>query len=89
MRTRLVVTVLAAVLAAGAAPAAAGTANRSGAGAHNGIAPGAGEPHKGGLVEAGAASRSVLPLVDGSLRYTDAGYPPADDAIDPGILVPE
>jgi hypothetical protein len=89
MRTRLVVTVLAVVLAAGAAPAAAGAAHRSGAGAHDGIAPGTGDPHKGGLVEAGAASRSVLPLVDGSLRYTDAGFPSAHDAIDPGILVPE
>jgi hypothetical protein len=89
MRTRIVATVLVAVLAAGAAPPAAGTAHRSGAGAHDGIPHGTGDPHKGGLVEAGAASRSVLPLVDGSLRYTDAGFPSADDAIDPGILVPE
>ena len=89
MRTRIVATVLAAVLAAGAAPAAAGTANRSDAGGHDGISHGTGDPHKGGLVEAGAASRSVLPLVDGSLGYTDAGFPSADDAIDPGILVPE
>jgi hypothetical protein len=37
----------------------------------------------------GAASRSVLPLVDGSLDCTRAGFPSADDAVSPGMFVPE
>jgi hypothetical protein len=37
----------------------------------------------------GAASRSVLPLVDGSLDYLGAGFPGRDDPYDPGIVVPE
>jgi hypothetical protein len=44
---------------------------------------------KAGLVKAGAASRSVLPLVDGLHDYLDAGFPADDDAISPGIFVPE
>jgi hypothetical protein len=36
----------------------------------------------------GAASRSVLPLVDGSLAYLGAGFPGRHDALDPGIVVP-
>lgn len=36
----------------------------------------------------GAASRSVLPLVNGSLDYLDAGFPGDDDAESPGIFVP-
>jgi hypothetical protein len=36
----------------------------------------------------GAASRSVLPLVNGSYAYLEAGYPGRDDRDDPGILVP-
>src|ERR671919_547017 len=53
--------------------------------------PGAGgdRADRGGLVMAGAASRSVLPLVDGSLDYTRAGFPSPDDAVSPGIFVPE
>ena len=39
-------------------------------------------------VRAGAASRSVLPLVDGSYDYLDAGFPDRDDPFDPGIPVP-
>ncbi|HEX8802650.1 MAG TPA: hypothetical protein VF743_00615, partial [Acidimicrobiales bacterium] len=37
---------------------------------------------------AGADSRSVLPLVDGSLDYLDAGLPSTADAVDPGVFVP-
>jgi hypothetical protein len=40
------------------------------------------------MVLAGAASRSVLPLVDGSLDYLDAGFPDRQDPTDPGIVVP-
>jgi hypothetical protein len=49
------------------------------------------ERHEGlgaGMVLAGAASRSVLPLVDGSLAYLDAGFPDRQDPYDPGIVVP-
>ncbi|MGK2928374.1 MAG: hypothetical protein ACSLFO_02235 [Acidimicrobiales bacterium] len=42
-----------------------------------------------GTVLVGAASRSVLPLVDGSLDYLSAGFPDRADPHDPGILVPE
>ena len=41
-----------------------------------------------GNVLVGAASRSVLPLVDGSLDYLQAGFPGRGDSDDPGILVP-
>jgi hypothetical protein len=41
-----------------------------------------------GNVFVGAASRSVLPLVESSLDYLDAGFPDRDDPDDPGILVP-
>jgi len=44
---------------------------------------------KGGIVLAGAASRSVLPLVDGRQDYLKAGLPSDHDAVDPGVLVPE
>ena len=40
-------------------------------------------------VKAGAASRSVLPLVDGSRAYLRAGLPSDHDAISPGVFVPE
>jgi hypothetical protein len=76
MRKTMLVAMLATALALGAVPAAAGTAR--------GEAPG----QPGGVVMAGAASRSVLPLVDGSLSYTSAGFPSAHDAITPGIFVP-
>src|SRR5512145_2792861 len=36
----------------------------------------------------GAASRSVLPLVDGNLDYLAAGFPARSDPYDPGIVVP-
>jgi len=42
-----------------------------------------------GNVLVGAASRSVLPLVDGSYDYLDAGFPDRTDPNDPGIFVPE
>ncbi len=41
-----------------------------------------------GNVLVGAASRSVLPLVEGSLDYLEAGFPGRDDPDDPGILIP-
>jgi hypothetical protein len=40
-------------------------------------------------VKAGAASRSVLPLVDGSRDYLGAGLPSDHDPISPGVFVPE
>src|SRR5512145_2729557 len=42
-----------------------------------------------GTVLVGSASRSVLPLVNGSLDYLKAPLPGRGDATDPGILVPE
>lgn len=80
MRTRFVIAVAVAVLLATVSPVAAGAGQVGG--------QGRGDRHKGGLVMAGAASRSVLPLVDGSLRYTRAGFPSELDAISPGIFVP-
>ena len=44
-------------------------------------------PGKGNVL-VGAASRSVLPLVNGSLDYLQAGFPGRGDPDDPGILVP-
>jgi hypothetical protein len=41
------------------------------------------------VVKAGAASRSVLPLVAGSRDYLRAGLPSDHDAISPGVFVPE
>ena len=41
-----------------------------------------------GIVFAGSASRSVLPLVGGSLDYLNAGFPDRQNATDPGIVVP-
>jgi hypothetical protein len=38
---------------------------------------------------AGAASRSVLPLVDGRQDYLDAGLPSDGDAVSPGVFVPQ
>ena len=42
-----------------------------------------------GTLLVGAASRSVLPFVNGSLDYMKAALPGRADATDPGILVPE
>jgi hypothetical protein len=55
------------------------------------VADGASNKHErpGGVVKAGAASRSVLPLVDGSRRYLRAGLPSDRNATSPGIFVPE
>jgi hypothetical protein len=39
-------------------------------------------------LKVGAASRSVLPLVGGTLDYLAAGFPDRSDALDPGIVVP-
>ena len=41
-----------------------------------------------GNVLVGAASRSVLPLVDGGYDYLKAGFPDRSDPDDPGIPVP-
>ncbi|HSQ69068.1 MAG TPA: hypothetical protein VLM41_03210, partial [Steroidobacteraceae bacterium] len=41
-----------------------------------------------GTLQVGAASRTVLPLVDGGYEYLAEGFPARDDAYDPGILVP-
>ncbi len=41
-----------------------------------------------GNVLVGAASRSVLPLVDGGYEYLQEGFPGREDPYDPGILVP-
>jgi hypothetical protein len=83
MRKTMVAAVLVVVMAtASAAPAtASATGDRQDGRGHRG--------GKGGLVMAGAASRSVLPLVDGSLDYTHAGFPSPEDAISPGVFVPE
>jgi hypothetical protein len=42
----------------------------------------------GNTLFVGAASRSLLPLVGGSLAYLQAGFPSRSDPYDPGILVP-
>jgi hypothetical protein len=47
-----------------------------------------GPAHGHGTVKVGAASRSVLPLVEGSYDYLAPGFPGRDDAFDPGIVVP-
>jgi hypothetical protein len=65
-----------AVLALGVAP---GTQARPG--------PKASPPGQGTL-QVGAASRTVLPLVNGGYDYLAEGFPARDDAYDPGILVP-
>jgi hypothetical protein len=44
-------------------------------------------PGKGNVL-VGAASRSVLPLVEGGYGYLEAGFPDRSDPHDPGILVP-
>ncbi|MGH2963417.1 MAG: phage T7 gene 1.2 family protein [Solirubrobacterales bacterium] len=72
---------LAGALLAGPAAAAASAKPTEKSGAHHG--------HPTRHVKAGAASRSVLPLVNGSRKYLRAGFPPDDDAISPGIFVPE
>ena len=41
-----------------------------------------------GTLQVGAASRTVLPLVNGGYDYLAEGFPARDDAYDPGILVP-
>ncbi|MGH9111256.1 MAG: hypothetical protein ACRDZN_03000 [Acidimicrobiales bacterium] len=88
MRKGLTAAVLAMVLVAAAMPAAqAETPDPQHSGGDDGPAS-RGRP-RGGILMAGAASRSVLPLVDGSHDYLLAGLPPDDDAISPGIFVPE
>jgi hypothetical protein len=42
-----------------------------------------------GTLLVGAASRTVLPLVNGSYDYLKAGFPARNDAYDPGIPVPK
>ncbi|MEJ2522655.1 MAG: hypothetical protein P8080_07220, partial [Gammaproteobacteria bacterium] len=65
---------LALVLASGAADARPGQNGKA--------APGQGN------VLVGAASRSVLPRVDGGYDYLQEGFPAREDPYDPGILVP-
>ena len=55
--------------------------------AHSRPGPGASPPGQGTLL-VGAASRTVLPLVNGGYDYLAEGFPARDDAYDPGILVP-
>ena len=42
-----------------------------------------------GTLLVGAASRTVLPTVDGGYDYLKAGFPARGNATDPGILVPQ
>jgi hypothetical protein len=42
-----------------------------------------------GTLLVGAASRTVLPTVDGGHDYLEAGFPARGNATDPGILVPQ
>jgi hypothetical protein len=42
-----------------------------------------------GTLLVGAASKTVLPLVNGSYYYLKAGFPARNDAYDPGIPVPK
>src|SRR5215218_9797737 len=46
-------------------------------------------PPGGGTLLVGAASHTVLPLVNGGYGYLEAGFPARNDAYDPGILVPK
>jgi hypothetical protein len=52
------------------------------------VAAAATAPPGEGTLLVGAASRSVLPLVDGSHDYLEAPLPGRQDRTDPGILVP-
>jgi hypothetical protein len=74
MRSVLMATVLAATgsLTADAAPRAAGPT----------------VPSAAHTLKVGAASRSVLPRVNGSLDYLAAGFPSDFDAESPGVFVP-
>jgi hypothetical protein len=54
----------------------------------SGSAQAAAPPGEGTLL-VGAASRTILPLVNGSYDYLKAGVPGRDDRYDPGLLVPE
>ena len=51
----------------------------------------AGKPAPAGppVIKVGAASRSVLPTVDGSHNYLDAVHADPDDPFSPGLFVPE
>ena len=42
-----------------------------------------------GTLRVGAASHTVLPLVNGGYDYLEAGFPARNDAYDPGIPVPK
>src|SRR4026209_2404315 len=46
-------------------------------------------PPGGGTLLVGAASHTVLPLVNGGYDYLEAGFPARNDAYDPGIPVPK
>jgi hypothetical protein len=83
MRRTTLAAVLAVVLliTGFAAPAAGGS--------DHGPDHGRDHDRRGGPVMAGAASRSVLPLVDGRQDYLRQGLPSARDAVSPGVFVPE
>lgn len=84
MRRRLFALVVAAAVVAVAVGVGAPAGSSGGSPpSHHGSRP------KGGVVFAGAASRTVLPTVDGGHDYLDAGFPSDLDAISPGIFVPE
>lgn len=91
MRRATIAVALAVVLLVTGLPGpvgATGAGSSGGRGDHDDR--GHGRDHgRGGLVMAGAASRSVLPLVDGRQAYLRQGLPPSRDAISPGVFVPE
>jgi hypothetical protein len=50
--------------------------------------PSAAAPHPGATVLAGAASRSVLPRVNGGVAYLQRKLPGLRDAVSPGLFIP-
>jgi hypothetical protein len=88
MRRAATIVVLAVVLLVTGLPGPAG-ARGAGPAAGPGHGSGGAGHGRGGLVMAGAASRSVLPLVEGRQGYLRQGLPSARDATSPGVFVPE
>ncbi len=85
MRRITKVAIAATVLFATAAAASADVSNPAAAG------PPPGAAGKGGpaVIKVGAASRSVLPTIDGSHDYLAAVNPDPTDPLSPGLFVPE